>query len=193
MTGGKMALIGFARVSSVQQDLTEQIKTLENFGCEKILYGKNSGKSETNEERIKELLAEAKQGDTVVVTKLDRLGRSLNQVLFVLDKLEKSGIYFKTIQQPIDTSEDNSPLAKAMVQLLGIFAELERSFIVERTKEGRESKGKFGGRPNALSGRKFKNFADDVKAGLSISLLSGKYGIAKSTVVKYRNQIRSEK
>lgn len=82
-----MALIGYARVSTIAQDLTIQIEQLKAAGCEKIFEGKNSGKKESNTARLKDLLSYIREGDTVIVTKIDRLGRSLVQVLSVLDEL----------------------------------------------------------------------------------------------------------
>lgn len=87
-----MAKIGYARVSTLKQDLNEQIAELEKFGCTKIFSGKHSGKSEQNEEQLNELLNYIREEDVVVVTKLDRLGRSLSQCLKVLGWLIFSGV-----------------------------------------------------------------------------------------------------
>ncbi|WP_031780468.1 recombinase family protein, partial [Vibrio diabolicus] len=122
-----MALIGFARVSTQHQDLTAQIEKLKAAGCSKIFKGKHSGKADTNKEALSKLLEYVREGDTVVVTKMDRLGRSLSQVLNTLDSLEQRGINLLAIDQAVDTSKDD-PMSKAMVQLLGMFAEMERNF-----------------------------------------------------------------
>ncbi|WP_129582311.1 recombinase family protein, partial [Rodentibacter caecimuris] len=90
-----MALVGFARVSSLEQDLTEQVNALNKAGCERIFEGKNSGKKESNADRLKELQDYVREGDVVVVTKLDRLGRSVTQVLTVLDSFRERKIGFK--------------------------------------------------------------------------------------------------
>ena len=78
-------LVGFARVSTIEQDLSIQLTRLSEIGCEKIFEGKNSGKKEGNAARLEELQKYVREGDIVVVTKLDRLGRSLSHILRVLD------------------------------------------------------------------------------------------------------------
>ena len=121
-----MALIGFARVSTQAQDLSIQMEALKAQGCVKIFQGKHSGKADTNKEALEELLEYVRSGDVVVVTKMDRLGRSLSQVLIVLDVLESKGVTLKAIDQGIDTAKGD-PLSKAMVQ-----AGTEHSFIIPR-------------------------------------------------------------
>lgn len=188
-----MALIGYARVSSIQQDLTEQIKALKNFGCEKIFSGKHSGKAEENKEQLDNMLGYIRDGDVVVVTKLDRLGRSLNQVLNVLEIFKQKNVGFVAIQQNINTTKKADPLSIALIQLLGVFAELERNFIVERTQEGLKAKKAAGeklGRPSILSGEKLKRFKVDVEAGLSLSQLNIKYKISRATAQRYRNLVK---
>lgn len=192
-----MALVGYARVSSIQQDLTEQIEALKAFGCEKIFSGKHSGKAKDNQEQLNKMLDYIREGDTVVVTKVDRLGRSLNQVLNVLEEFKRQNIGFVAIQQNVDTRKQSDPLAMAMIQLLGIFAELERSFIVERTQEGirakKEAGEKCGGRPAALTESKLKQFKADAESGLSLSVLGHKYKISRATAQRYRNSLRVNK
>jgi COG1961: site-specific recombinases, DNA invertase pin homologs len=135
-----MAKIGFARVSTLQQDLNEQIRILQEYGCKKIFSGKHSGVSIKNKEQLDELLDYIREGDVVVVTKLDRLGRSLTQCLNTLELFKKRKVGFIAIQQGINTQTQDNPMGTALIQLLGIFAELERSFIVERTQEGKRAK-----------------------------------------------------
>lgn len=145
-----MALISFARVSTQMQDLTIQLAALESHGCVKVFQGKHSGKADTNKQAIEELLDYVRSGDVVVVTKMDRLGRSLSQVLNVLDMLQAKGATLKAIDQGIDTAK-NDPISKTMVQLLAMFAGMERNFIVSRTAEGRKATGNYGGRKPKLT------------------------------------------
>lgn len=186
-----MALIGYARVSTLKQDLTDQITQLKNAGCEKIFEGKNSGKKESNAARLKELLSYVREGDTVIVTKLDRFGRSLIQVLAVLDEFRERKIDFKTLDGIIDTTKRNDPISIATIQLLGLFSELERNFIVMRTQEGKLAKGKsaIGGRPQKLSGYILEQFKKDVLTKKSLSKLSQKYAISISTAARQRKRI----
>ena len=90
-----MALIGFARVSTIGQSYEEQVKQLENVGCFKIFTGKNSGAKNKNRARLDELMNFVREGDVVVVTKLDRLGRSTSQILNLYEELGSRGIGLK--------------------------------------------------------------------------------------------------
>lgn len=183
-----MALVGFARVSSVTQDLGTQLKKLEEYGCKKenIFSGKHSGKADTNKKALDELLAYVRTGDTVVVTKIDRFGRSLSQVLTTIDELTERGIKLVAIEQNIDTS-NNDTMSKAMVQLLGMFAEMERSFIVTRTQEGKKASGNFGGRKPKLAEEQRTEIKKKLKAGVSKVKLSKEYGVSRSTILNIEN------
>lgn len=187
-----MAKVGYARVSTQKQDLTDQINQLKNAGCEKIFEGKNSGKKESNAARLKELLSYVREGDTVIVTKLDRFGRSLIQVLAVLEEFKKRKIDFKTLDGIIDTTKRNDPISIATIQLLGLFSELERNFIVMRTQEGKLAKGKsaIGGRPKILSEKSEKRLIKDILKGLSINELAEKYRVSRGTISRYKKQMK---
>lgn len=186
MTGVYMK-IGYARVSTISQDLNSQIESLEKSGCETIYSGKRSGVSTANEDALNELINFARSGDTVVVTKLDRLGRSLSQVLSVLKQLTDKNITLITLDGAVDTS-NSDPMKTAMIQLLGMFAELERNFIVSRCQEGRERTGRLGGRKPKLSDEQKREvnllFAD----GMSKSKLSQKFDVSRSTILNIVNK-----
>nr|WP_283626209.1 recombinase family protein [Alteromonas macleodii] len=177
-----MEFVGYARVSTQQQDLTQQIDKLEAYGCKKIFKGKHSGNEATNKEALEELLRYVREGDTVVVTKLDRLGRSLSQVLVCLDTLVKRKVNLVTIDQAIDTKKTDA-LSKAMVQLLGMFAELERNFIVTRTQEGKAATGNYGGRKPKLTKEQEQEIRDKLANGVSKVKLSKEYGVARATIL----------
>lgn len=179
-----MAYIGWARVSSQGQDLGQQVKRLKDYGCEKIFQGKHSGKADTNKAAIDSLVDYVREGDVVVITKLDRLGRSLKQVLTVLDQLKEKNVNLKALDQPVDTTND-SPMAQAMTQLLGVFAELERSFIVTRTQEGKAATGRYGGRPKKLDGMQIKELKARHAGGESISRLAKAYAVSRMTISRY--------
>lgn len=187
-----MAKIGYARVSTLKQDLGEQITELEKFGCKKIFSGKHSGKAEKNEEQLNELLNYIREGDTVVVTKLDRLGRSLSQCLKVLDIFLEKEIGFIALNQSIDTTKRKDPMAMAMIHLLGLFAELERNFIVERTQGGKLAKVEsgdlkaIGGRPKKLSEKAEEKLVKDILKGGSINELAKKYEVSRATISRYK-------
>lgn len=187
-----MAKIGYARVSTLKQDLSEQITALEKFGCEKIFSGKHSGKAENNEEQLNELLSYIREGDTVIVTKLDKLGRSLSQCLKTLDFFEENKIGFIALAQGIDTTKRKDPMAMAMIHLLRLFAELERNFIVERTQGGKLAKVEsgdlkaIGGRPKKLSEKIEERLVKDILKGGSINELAKKYEVSRATISRYK-------
>src|SRR5690606_18847018 len=176
-----MALIGFARVSTLGQDLQNQLDKLEVAGCQKIFAGKHSGKEDSNRQKLKELLDYVREGDTVVVTKLDRLGRSLSQVLATIDQLHQNGVSLRALDQNLDTRDD-SPIARAMVQLLGMFAELERNFIVTRTQEGKAAAGNYGGRPSVLGVRERAEVNRLHQSGVSKRALVQQFQVSRQTI-----------
>lgn len=185
-------LIGFARVSTRQQDLTVQVEKLTQYGCERIFQGKHSGANESNKVALEELLGYVRAGDTVVVTKLDRLGRSLSQVLTTLDRLKERGVTFTAIdQQNIDTTRDD-PMSKAMVHLLGVFAEMERNFIVERTTEGKAASGNYGGRKPKLSSSVQQEIIEKLNAGMSKRKLASDYSVSRGTIINIAKKAQTK-
>ena len=203
-----MAKIGYARVSTVKQDLSEQIAALEKFGCEKIFYGKFSGKAQNedldtiltrikqNQAQLDNMLNYVREGDVVVVTKLDRLGRSLIQCLKTLDYFTQNKIGFIALDQGIDTTKRKDPMAMAMIHLLGLFAELERNFIVERTQGGKLAKIEsgdlkaIGGRPKKLSEKAEEKLVKDILKGGSINELAKKYEVSRATISRYKKRVK---
>lgn len=184
-----MSLIGYARVSTVSQDLKDQLKQLAEYGCEKVFSGKHSGKADTNKEQLEALLDYVRSGDTVVVTKIDRFGRSLSQVLTTIDALTAKGVNLVAINQNIDTS-NSDPMSKAMVQLLGMFAEMERNFIVTRTQEGKQASGNFGGRKKKLSDEQRTEIKIKLADGISKVKLSKEYNVSRSTILNIENSCK---
>jgi DNA invertase Pin-like site-specific DNA recombinase len=181
-----MALIGYARVSTRDQDLSAQLEALEAAGCEKVFYGKQSGKSDDNEKKLSELLDYVREGDTVALTKLDRMGRSLSKILFTIEELQKKGIAVKTLDGQVDTGNAN-PMQRAMNQLLGVFAELEHSIIVDRLQSGRERTGRKGGRSKALNPEQEAEVRSKFKTGLSKNKLSQEFGVSRATIMRVVN------
>ena len=177
-----MTLIGYARVSTQDQDLTAQIDALKEAGCSRIFSGKQSGKSDDNQAKLEELIGYCREGDVVAVTKFDRLGRSLNQVLQVVDALKKKGVHIQTLDGQVDTANDNA-MNKAMVQLLGVFAELEHSIIVDRLQTGRKLKGKLGGRKPKLTQEQQAEIRSRLKKGESKLKLSKEFDVSRATIL----------
>lgn len=123
--------IGYARVSTDDQLLDLQITSLKEMGCDKIISEKISSVKERPE--LNRTLSILREGDTLVVWKLDRLARSLKQLIFILDDLQDRGINFISISDFINTSSAHSTM---YAQMLGIFAQFERQIMIERTNAG---------------------------------------------------------
>ena len=142
-------LIGYARVSTVEQNLDLQTDSLEKFGCKKIFYDTVSG-SQTDKPELTKALEYMRSGDTLVVWRLDRLGRSLAKLIELINDLQNRGFGFHSIQDAIDTT---TPTGKFFFHITGAFAELERNLIRERTLAGltaARARGKKGGRRKAI-------------------------------------------
>src|SRR5258708_7576178 len=125
--------IGYCRVSTDDQNPDLQLTALKRAGCKKIFTDKATGAHVKRPELAKCLKA-LKAGDVLIVWKLDRLGRSLHDLIGLLDDLKTQGVAFRSVTESIDTA---TPTGRAMWQMVGILAELERSLIQERTKAGR--------------------------------------------------------
>lgn len=142
--------IGYARVSTDDQTLDLQIDALKAAGCERIYEEQASGKN-TNRPQLDICLQSMRQGDTLVVWRLDRLGRSLKDLIQIVSNLEESGVAFESLTEKLDTS---SPTGKFTFHLFSALAEFERNIIRERTNAGLKSaraRGRIGGRPQALT------------------------------------------
>jgi len=181
--GNPMALIGYARVSTQDQDLSAQLEQLKQAGCEKVFYGKQSGKSDDNQKKLQELIDYVREGDIVMLTKLDRMGRSLSKILITIEELQSKNVAVKTIDGQVDTNSDD-PMQKAMTQLLGVFAELEHSIIVDRLQSGRERTGRKGGRTPILNEEKKKEVITLFRAGASKNKLSKDFGVSRATIMR---------
>jgi DNA invertase Pin-like site-specific DNA recombinase len=133
--------IGYARVSTSDQNLDLQKDALKRAGCEKIIEDVVSGKTESRSglDRARDLLRE---GDVLVVWRLDRLGRSLKHLIELMSELEKQKIEFQSLQESIDTT---MPGGKLIFHIFGVLAEFERNLISDRTKAGLEPQGRGGG------------------------------------------------
>ena len=124
--------IGYARVSSVGQDLTVQVKALQNAGAEKVVKEKQSAKN-TNRTGLQKLMAELTEGDTLIITKMDRISRNVRDGIELIDSLNKRGISLHVLNMGLF---DDSPASKLIRNILLSVAEWEREMILERQKEG---------------------------------------------------------
>ena len=138
-------LIGYARVSTQEQNAAAQVSALETAGCELIFQEKASG-GRWHRPELHRLLGQLRKDDVVVVWKLDRLSRSLQDVLSLMEKIVCTGAGFRSLTEAIDTT---SPGGRMMMQIVGTFAEFERAMLRERTRNGLDAarkQGRVGGR-----------------------------------------------
>jgi DNA invertase Pin-like site-specific DNA recombinase len=179
-----MALIGYARVSTDEQNLDLQRDALKKAGCVRIF--EDEGTSAVARVRPGFTLAMEMlcPGDVFVVWKMDRAFRSLRHALDVLETFEKNGIEFRALTEQIDTT---TPMGKCMYQIRNAFAELERNLISERTKAGMEAarkRGKTFGRPHKLTKRQVERAAKRMAAdpGLSLAELARELKVSPRTL-----------
>ena len=145
-------LIGYARVSTDDQDTAAQVAALKAGGCERIYREKASG-GRWDRPELHRLLDQMRKGDVLVVWKLDRLSRSLRDVLTIMERLRDSEAGFRSLTEAIDTT---TAAGRMMMQMVGVFAEFERAMLKERTKAGLDvarEEGRIGGRRPKLSER----------------------------------------
>ena len=146
-------LIGYARVSTNEQNLDLQRDALGKAGCERIYVEQASG-SKSSRPELGKIIEMLREGDTLVVWRLDRLGRSLKHLIELVTELEESGIGFRSLTESMDTTTNNG---KLIFHIFGALAEFERNLIRERTQAGlaaARARGRKGGRPPALDGKK---------------------------------------
>lgn len=178
-------LVGYARVSTQEQTLDLQKDALEKIGCRKIFTDVISG-AKAERKGLDEALSYVRVGDTLVVWRLDRLGRSLKHLIETITNLNNRQIGFKSIQENIDTTTSGG---KLIFHIFGALAEFERDIIRERTNAGLQAaraRGRKGGRPKALS---------ENKAAMARELYNNKQnaisdiyktlGISRATLYRY--------
>lgn len=144
--------IGYARVSMQDQNLNHQMDALNKAGCERIFYDKISG-SKTERDGLQSALESLQAGDSLVVYKLDRLGRSLPHLVELVNGFKEKGIQFVSLTENLDSS---TPTGKLTFYIFAALAEFVRDTIRERTMAGLASakaRGRLGGRPHALKGK----------------------------------------
>ena len=149
-------LIGYARVSTVDQNPDLQIDALKQAGCERIFTEKASG-AETDRPQLQAALNIMRKGDVLVVWKLSRLARSMKQVIETAKTIEEYGAGFKVLTQNIDTT---TPEGRLFFHITAAFDQFQRELIVENTKAGliaAKKRGRRGGRPRALNDKQLKN------------------------------------
>ena len=180
-------LIGYARVSTQLQDNATQIDALKKSGCETIFEETISG-GRWERPKLQDLLKHIRRGDTVVVWKLDRLSRSLKDLLFIMEQIENKGAGFKSLTESIDTT---TSAGKMMMQMVGVFAEFERNMLKERTMKGLEyarEQWRVGGRKPKLKPRQTEETIKLYKKGKAAAELAELFSVHKATVYRLLNR-----
>lgn len=178
-----MALIGYARVSTEDQGLEVQLAALKGAGCERIFAEKLSGKSRTGRSELEACLKALAPGDVLVVTKLDRLARSLIDLVTILNGLVERGVGFRCLTQAIDLT---TSMGKFIMQVMGAVAEFERDLIVERTREGvarAKAAGKYKGGKQKIAS---EVIVGHLRTGLRGADLARALGCSEGTAYRYQ-------
>lgn len=174
--------IGYARVSTQDQDNAMQLDALYRLGCQVVYEEKGSGSTRKGRKELARCLASLRKGDTLCVYKIDRIARSLFDLLDILHHLEKVGAAIKSITEPLDTS---NPMGVFMIQVLGAVAQLERSMIRERSIAGQQSareRGRIPGRVRSLGVDESKAVAEYLGGDCTYAGLALKYGVSVSVI-----------
>ncbi|EAA1980421.1 recombinase family protein [Salmonella enterica subsp. enterica serovar Java] len=177
-----MALYGYARVSTTEQDPELQVQALRAAGCEIIRSEKVSGDSQDGRTELQLLLDFLRPGDTLVVTRIDRLARSIRDLQNIVHSLSLRGIALSVTEQPVDT---RTAAGKAFLDMLGVFAEFETNLRRERQLEGiaaAKIRGVYNGRRASIDREEVRRLRVDEKMGPSA--IARRMGISRASVYR---------
>lgn len=178
-------IIGYARVSTEDQNQELQLDALKSKGCEEIYTDQISG-TKKDRPALEEMLSKLRKGDTVVVWKLDRLGRSLKHLIELIEGFKEKGVEFISLSDSIDTT---TAAGNAMFQMIGVFAEFERNLNHERTMAGLKAaraRGRIGGRKEKLTTKQIVTLQKMYQSKEhSLSEMGRTFGISKPTIYRY--------
>jgi DNA invertase Pin-like site-specific DNA recombinase len=183
-------LIGYARVSTNDQDAGAQVTALKAAGCDRIYREKASG-GRWDRPELHRLLDQLRKGDVLVVWKLDRLSRSLRDVLTIMERLARAKAGFRSLTEAVDTT---TPAGRMLMQMVGAFAEFERAMLRERTKAGLQAarrEGRIGGRPPKLTAQQRAEIRRMVSRGRKTAAQAARlFNIHPATVSRLLSQTR---
>jgi DNA invertase Pin-like site-specific DNA recombinase len=185
-------LLGYARVSKSDdsQDTAAQVSALKSAGCKRVFEDKASG-GRWDRPELHRLLDQLREGDTLVVWKLDRLSRSLKDLLHILERVEAVGARFRSLTEAVDTA---GPAGRMLMQMLGSFAEFERAMVRERTRAGLRAaaaRGRKGGRQPKLTLEQRAEILDGLGSGRkSAADLARLFRVHRTTISRLAAQAR---
>jgi DNA invertase Pin-like site-specific DNA recombinase len=177
-----MALYGYARVSSLEQDLTLQEEMLRAAGCQIVRAEKKSGTAREGRSELRLLLGFLHRGDTLVVTRIDRLARSVKDLQDIVHELKAKGVALRATEQPVDTG---SAAGKAFLDMLGVFAEFETNLRRERQMEGiraAKAKGVYKGCKPRIDAAEVRRLREG--EGLGPAVIARRLGIGRASVYR---------
>ena len=172
---------GYARVSSSGQDLTIQVEALTKAGCETIRQEKVSGISTQGRDELKTLLDFLREGDELVVTRVDRLARSIRDLQNIVYELDQKGVTLSATEQPINTQ---TSAGKCFLDMLGVFGEFETNLRKERQMEGiakAKERGVYKGRKPSVDVERVRDLRD---SGMGASAIAKEMGIGRASVYR---------
>lgn len=176
-----MTIYGYARVSTTDQDLTIQLELLTKAGCTIVRQEKVSGTSRNGRQELDTLMQFMQAGDTLMVTRVDRLARSIGDLQDIVRELKAKGVSLKVTEQPIDTS---TAAGKAFLDMLGVFAEFETNLRKERQLEGiakAKAAGVYKGRKPSIDVEKVREM---YSAGIGATEIAKTLGIGRASVYR---------
>ncbi|MBL8584355.1 MAG: recombinase family protein [Rhizobiaceae bacterium] len=176
-----MTAVGYARVSTADQETALQVAALRAAGCERLFEDRASG-AVASRPGLAEALAYLREGDTLVVWKLDRLGRSLGHLIEVVHELDRRGVGFRSLTENIDTT---TPGGRLVFHLFGALAQFERDLIGERTRAGLEAAaagGRKGGRRAVVTPEKLRKARLHIASGLTVREAAARLKVGKTAL-----------
>jgi DNA invertase Pin-like site-specific DNA recombinase len=180
-----MAVIGYARVSTVEQKLDLQVNALQEAGAQRIFTDHGLSGASTDRPQLAAAIDHLRAGDVLTVWKLDRLGRNTRHVLEVIDELRARQIGFRSLTEGLDTT---GPMGVAMLTIMAAFAQLERDTMIERTRAGlaaAAANNRHGGRPRKVNAKAAAKVQRLKTQGLSAPDIARAVGVSRATVYRY--------
>ena len=185
--------IGYARVSTGLQNLDLQEDRLKQYGCEKIFSDHMSG-SKSKRPGLDKAIEFARSGDTIVVWRLDRLGRNMEDLITLVNELNNRGVSFHSLEENI-TMDKSSSTGQLLFHLFAAFAEFERNLILERSSAGRiaaRARGRYGGRPEKLNKKDLTLLKTLYDNGTPIKTIAEQWKVSRTTIYRYLNKLNNQ-
>ncbi|MEB7723145.1 recombinase family protein [Staphylococcus equorum] len=185
--------IGYARVSTGLQNLNLQEDRLNTYGCEKI-FNDHMSRSKSKRPGLDKAIEFARSGDTIVVWRLDRLGRNMEDLITLVNELNERGVSFHSLEENI-TMDKSSSTGQLLFHLFAAFAEFERNLILERSSAGRiaaRARGRYGGRPEKLNKQDLNLLKTLYDNGTPIKTIAEQWQVSRTTIYRYLNKLERQ-